>query len=91
MKHWIECLEHLKVLSRKCVIPKYTLRDIWVTVNDYSENFTLSIYIFVSESLWECLGVVGAESQGGHLPELTGPCSIRQVHLEALATPIQGY
>jgi hypothetical protein len=24
-------------------------------------------------SLWECLRVVGLESHGGHIPELTGP------------------
>jgi len=29
--------------------------------------------IFVTESLWECLGVVGPVSQCGQIPELTEP------------------
>ena len=29
--------------------------------------------MFVSGSLWEYLGVVGPESKGGQIPELTGP------------------
>jgi hypothetical protein len=29
--------------------------------------------IFVTGSLWECLGVVGPQSQGGQIPEFTGP------------------
>jgi len=28
---------------------------------------------YVTGSLWECLRVVGPESQGGQIPELTGP------------------
>jgi len=39
--------------------------------------------IFVTRSLWECLGVVGPESQGGQIPELTGPMEGLQVHLGA--------
>jgi hypothetical protein len=33
--------------------------------------------IYVTGSLWECLRVVGPESQGGQIPELTGPSQWR--------------
>jgi hypothetical protein len=41
-------------------------------VNDYFKNCTSLVCIFVGAILGDCLGVIGPEYQGGHIPELTG-------------------
>jgi len=47
--------------------------------------------MFVAGSHREYLGVVGPESLGGQIPELTGLIQWLQVHLKALATNIAGF
>jgi hypothetical protein len=39
----------------------------------YLLSCTSAKCVFVTGSLWECLGVVGPESQSGQIPELTEP------------------
>jgi hypothetical protein len=62
--------------------PSHDFDDVWTHVFDrvlviFIPSHLLGSVsakcIFISGSSWEYLGVVGPESQGGEIPELTGP------------------